>query len=80
MRWPPHWGVVIPQYLLGVQADGIVGLITLNKVNSSDPQTFHSKIYQARLQFIDDLVLRDPSQQKFEKGWKNRVRDFKFIA
>ena len=72
------WGIVIPQRLLGVQADGIVGTITINKVNSIDPQTFHSKIYQARLQFIDDLILCDPSQQKFEKGWKNRVKDFKF--
>lgn len=74
------WGIIIPQSLLGVQEDGIVGPITINKVNSIDPQTFHSKIYQARLQFIDDLVLRDPSQQRFKKGWKNRVKDFKFIT
>ena len=32
---------------------------------------------QARIQFIDDLVQRDPSQKRFEKGWKNRLEDFK---
>jgi hypothetical protein len=58
----------------------MVGPVTIGKVNSADPQSFHARILHARIQFIEDLVQRDPTQQRFEKGWKNRLTDFGFQA
>jgi lysozyme family protein len=73
------WGIKIPQRLLGLNDDGVVGDITLAKVNSQNQKTFFDKIYKAREQFLDDIVTRKPSQKRFIKGWKNRLSDFKFI-
>ena len=71
------WGIIIPQRLLGVTADGVVGNKTLSALNSQDPVKFHKLVWDARLKFLNDIVKRDPSQKKFIKGWVNRLNDFK---
>jgi hypothetical protein len=39
----------------------------------------HQIIFNARLKFLDNIVKNNPSQERFIKGWKNRLNDFKFI-
>jgi lysozyme family protein len=73
------WGIKIPQRILGVTADGIVGPKTLSALNGyPDKELLFVKIYEARLQFIKDLVKKDPSQTVFYEGWINRLNDYKF--
>lgn len=72
------WGIKIPQRLLGVKQDGIVGPVTLGAVNSQDPATFFKRIFNARVAFFNDIIKKDPSQIKWAKGWNNRLNDFKF--
>lgn len=72
------WGVVIPQRMLGVTADGIVGVMTLDALNRKDPKEFFDSLIQERISFVEDIVKRTPSQEKFLKGWKNRIFDLKF--
>ncbi len=72
------WGIVIPQRILGVEEDGIVGRCTLQAVNGSDSRELHHKIFEARLRFIRRIIIRDPSQKRFQRGWINRLNDFKF--
>ncbi|MCX6282402.1 MAG: peptidoglycan domain protein [Bacteroidetes bacterium] len=72
------WGIVIPQRILGVPPDGIVGPNTMSVVNSQDPRQFHQKVMGERVKFILDIVRRDPSQGRFQKGWLNRLNDFNF--
>jgi len=74
------WGIVIPQRLLKVPDDGIVGPATLFAVNSANQRGLHSAIFQARGRFILDLVKNHPEQKKFLDGWMNRLNQFKFIA
>lgn len=50
------WGIRIPQEILGVRADGIVGPKTLAAVNNSNPKQLFEKIYTARVKFIKDIV------------------------
>lgn len=71
------WGIIIPQRLLGVTSDGVVGNKTISALNSKDPVKFHKLVWDARLKFLNDIVKRDPSQKKFIKGWINRLNDFK---
>lgn len=52
-------GIKIPQRLLGLSEDGIVGKITLEKINSQDPKEFHAKIVEARLAFLNSIVDSD---------------------
>jgi lysozyme family protein len=49
------WGIVIPQRILGVTPDGIVGMKTITAINSSDSQELHNKIKLAKEQYIDDI-------------------------
>lgn len=70
------WGIIIPQRLLCVEPDGIVGPVTIAKVNATQPDDFLMKIFNARLAFIHDIIRNDPSQKRFEKGWINRLRDY----
>jgi lysozyme family protein len=71
------WGIIIPQRILKVQADGIVGPATLNAVNTIDKDKFLEQIYEARVAFIQNIIKNDPPQEKFEKGWMRRLGDFK---
>lgn len=72
------WGIKIPQRILGLTQDGVVGPKTLAAINLRDQQELFNSIYKARLQFLDNIVKNNPSQKRFIKGWKNRLADFKF--
>lgn len=77
------WGIVIPQRIMGLTQDGIVGPKTISKVNDlivKDAKSFFNEIYAARTKFLDDIVKNNLSQKKFIKGWKNRLADFKFYS
>ena len=50
------WGIVIPQRILGLTDDGIVGPKTLEAVNKADPPRFHERLREAKMSFIDGLV------------------------
>lgn len=49
-------GIVIPQRLLGVKADGIVGNKTLSAVNFADPEQLFAAIFQARVDFLHEII------------------------
>ena len=49
-------GIVIPQRLLGVATDGVVGEKTLSSVNVAESGGLFDTIFQARAKFIDDIV------------------------
>ncbi len=72
------YGIKIPQRLLGVTPDGIVGEKTLKAVNDSPAKELFAQLKQARLDFVDQIVRRHPSQRRFINGWKNRINDIRF--
>lgn len=49
-------GIVIPQRLLGVNPDGIVGNKTLAAVNFADPDQLFNVIYNARVKFLKNIT------------------------
>ena len=70
-----RWGIIIPQRLLGVKQDGIVGVKTLDAVNSQDQEYFLETLREVRIEFCRDIVRRSPRQEIFLKGWINRIND-----
>jgi len=58
-------GIVIPQRLLGVVPDGIVGPLTIAAVNNSEPKRLFDTIKNARIKFYNDLV--STSIRNYEK-------------
>lgn len=73
-------GIKRPQKLLGVQVDGIVGEKTINALNACDPMEIYFAIKNDRIRFIDEICKARPANEKFRKGWLNRINDFKFEA
>lgn len=72
-------GIVRPQAILGVVADGIVGNKTLEAVNSyPDQQNLFDLIKADRIQFIKEIVAKRPVNKRFEKGWLNRINSLKY--
>lgn len=71
-------GIKIPQRILGVESDGIVGPKTIQALNSLEQSELFKEIWLARKDFLNGIVQRNPSQQRFIKGWLNRLNDFKF--
>lgn len=66
------------QKILGVAVDGIVGNDTLTAINTADQRNLFSKIHSRRIEFVENIVKRDPSQTRFLKGWKNRINSLTF--
>lgn len=58
-------GIVIPQRILGVQADGIVGNKTLSAVNFADPNQLFAAIHKARVDFLNEIT--ESSIAKYEQ-------------
>ncbi|MEI7661526.1 MAG: glycosyl hydrolase 108 family protein [Bacteroidota bacterium] len=74
------WGIIIPQRILQVEDDGIVGDHTIQALNDADQQDFFDQVMEARTTFIDDIISREPAQERFRKGWMNRLMDYTFVA
>jgi len=72
------WGVVIPQRIMGLVDDGIVGHKTLYAVNTTNQNSLFMDIFEARETFLNGIVTNNPSQARFIKGWMNRLNDFTF--
>lgn len=66
------------QKILGVAVDGIVGNDTLTAINTADQSSLFDKIRNRRIEFVENIVKRDPSQARFLKGWKNRINSLTF--
>ncbi len=69
-------GVRIMQRVLGVAVDGIVGPITLSKLNSFDPAKIYLSYKQARTNFYHQLAKEKPRLAVFLQGWLKRINSF----
>lgn len=63
-------GIVIPQRILGVVADGIVGDNTLSAVNFADPETFFNAVFNARIDFLNKIVVTSIANYEAKIGQK----------
>jgi len=63
-------GIVIPQRILGVVADGIVGERTLTAVNFADPETFFNAVFNARIDFLNEIVATSIARYEAKNGRK----------
>ena len=74
------WGIKIPQRLLGLKEDGIVGYQTMKALKESidTPEKrakFIKELYLARYEYINNIIKVNPKLAVFKKGWINRMKD-----
>lgn len=71
-------GIKRPQKILGVFVDGIVGSQTLASVNARDAKELFYAIKADRIKFIDEICKARPANEKFRRGWINRINNLTF--
>lgn len=64
------------QKALGLTSDGLIGSLTLRKINDVGPALLE-RLKKERIDFINNIIANDPMQEKFRKGWMNRIHSFK---
>ena len=73
------YGIKFPQRVLGVTDDGIVGEKTLAAINNHpNPKLLFTKLWERRKQHFTSIANSRPGNQKFLKGWLNRLNDLKY--
>lgn len=66
------------QRVLGVKVDGIIGNITLSAINSHSPLPLFGLIQQARKAYIGKICTARPTNEKYRRGWNNRINSLQF--
>ena len=74
------YGIKIPQRILGVKQDGIVGNKTLEALNAQDPDKLFQVIYEARKKYLNDITISRPANKRFLRGWLNRLEDIRRLS
>lgn len=73
------YGIILPQRLIGVKADGIVGEKTLAAVNGYDGNKLYGKLKQERTSYIERICRSRPANRKFRTGWLRRINSVGLI-
>ena len=68
-------GIKIPQRLLGVKDDGIVGRKTLTAVNFADPDELFDALFKARVDFLNDITRKSIARYEKRIGRKATQRE-----
>lgn len=71
-------GIRRPQTILGVVSDGIVGAKTVAALNAAYPERLFEAIKADRVKFIDEICKARPKNEKYRKGWMNRINAIKY--
>lgn len=66
-------GIKIPQQMLGLTADGVVGPKTIAALNNTDYEEFFNELKVRREEFFKRIVTAKPTQKKFLNGWLRRL-------
>ena len=66
-------GIKRPQTILGVVPDGIVGAKTIAALNAAYPDRVFEAMKADRAKFIDEICKARPKNEKYRKGWMNRI-------
>lgn len=77
--WAWHSGTVTAvkhiQKLLRVEADGIIGPVTLSAINSRSPLPLFGEIKRERVLYIERICRTRPANVKYYRGWMNRINN-----
>ncbi len=72
------YGIKIPQRVLGVKIDGIVGPKTLAALNAQEPRAFFAKLKKEREDYLNRICITTPANKAFLKGWLRRLNSIEY--
>ena len=63
------------QRIIGAEPDGRIGPATLEAIKSVDQSKLLNDYINARSNNYNRIIKNDPTQERFKKGWFNRLND-----
>lgn len=72
----PKRAVIALQRAVGADPDGTLGAETMEKLAEADPAQVYKDVLKARMLLYANIVIGDPSQLVFLRGWINRAMEF----
>lgn len=67
------YGIKIPQRMLKVTVDGIVGPKTIAALNDRNPKLFFAELHKEREEYFKRICQVTPTNKVFLKGWMRRL-------
>jgi len=64
------------QRAIGVKEDGIIGPVTLSKLEDMSERSVLARLAAERVRLYGRIIAAKPDQVKFAPGWLNRVAEF----
>lgn len=64
------------QKVLGVRKDGVLGPLTMAKLNATPALFVYLGVCGLRMRLVGRLITMKPSQAMFAAGWMNRLAEF----
>lgn len=64
------------QSIVGTKIDGIIGVNTLNKINSMDFGHFQAAFTVAKIEYYMNIIRKRPANKKYLVGWITRALSF----
>lgn len=61
----------------GKEVDGLLGKKTFSAISGWKDQPLAEALLEYRKHFFERIIVRDPSQRKFEGGWMNRIENMR---
>ena len=61
------------QKIANIKADGIIGKVSINALNSLDDIEFDKTFDEAEIAYYEQLAQKKPSLRMYLKGWENRA-------
>lgn len=72
------YGIKIPQRILGVKVDGVVGPKTLTALNNQDQEALFAKLKREREEYFHHICVVTPSNKAFLNGWLRRLNGIRY--
>ena len=74
------YGIKLPQKILKVSIDGVVGPKTIAAVNAKDPAILFGLLRQERIDYTDRICKSRLQNRRYYTGWMNRINDLKYSS
>jgi lysozyme family protein len=69
----PKTAAKFAQKVVGLAIDGVIGPVSIKKLNEFDWKLFDKKYDEAEINHYMDLIKANSKFKQYEKGWKNRA-------
>lgn len=73
------YGIKLPQRVIGVTADGIVGDKTIGAIALWNSETLFNALKAERLAYVNRLAAARYENMRFLAGWENRINSIAYV-